>query len=173
MAHVFESVLGLSGLARRPGTRGSEWQRQAGFAAGAQEKQWSWRLSAWPPGGRYEVTRRLAGTLDRSDCLASHRGSVADGSGALVASGVRVPAGCLVILCGVSEAAAGPEESIAVWRSEELPGSKAGQPAGRKGKAFHLGTTGSRDLDTPLRTKNPGLAGDAAGTCGGEISLCL
>lgn len=41
------------------------------------------------PVERSEVTRRLDGTLDRLDCLVSHYGFVADGNGALVASGVR------------------------------------------------------------------------------------
>lgn len=45
---------------------------------------------------RDEVTGRLEGTLDRLDGLVSHHGSVADGSGALVVSGVRDQAGCLV-----------------------------------------------------------------------------
>lgn len=57
---------------------------------------WSWILSALMPEERFEVTRRLDGTLDRLDCLVSHQLAVADGSGAVAASGVRDWAGCLV-----------------------------------------------------------------------------
>lgn len=60
-----------------------------------------------------------------------------------------------------------------VWRTEKFPDSKAGHPAEREGTTFHSNTTGSLDLGTPLRMKNPGPVGDAAETCGRESIWCI